>query len=190
MSLRKLMRPVASAALAAMVALGAPMAAPAVAESADTATSQDNVRTVTFDASQAAEFQGAVDEAVRIWNDSVQNVQLEPANGGDADVTILADDGWPRAMPDGLGAGTIWMGRQAVDEGHKPPRIAAHEMGHIFGMPDRRTGICEELMSGASAGTDCANATPNRAEIDEVENNFANGLHVERRLYVDVASAS
>jgi snapalysin len=58
-------------------------------------------------------------------------------------------------------------------------------MGHILGLPDRRTGVCEELMSGHSAGTQCKTAEPDAAEIAEVEQNFANGVIIPRRVYVD-----
>lgn len=172
------MRPIASVALALLVFFGAPMAATAAPE-------QDNVRVVTYDASQAAEFQDAVDKGAQVWNNNVQNVRLEKAEGGQADVTILADDGWPRTMADGLGAGTIWMGRQAVNEGYDTVRIAAHELGHIYGLPDDRTGVCADLMSGASASPDCDNAKPNPQEAAEVEDNFANGVVLPRRLFDD-----
>ncbi|URM95428.1 snapalysin family zinc-dependent metalloprotease [Actinomadura madurae] len=131
------------------------------------------VRTVTYDASQAAEFRSAVDEGARIWNEHVSNVRF--VAGTPADVVVYADDGWPRAQPTGLGSGRVWMGRQAVQEGHYPVRIAAHELGHILGLPDRRTGLCTDLMSGASAGTSCHNPNPNPAEVAEVERNFQNG---------------
>lgn len=158
-------RPLAGLALALLVLVGAPLPSALAAA--------DNVRVVTYDASRAEEFQDAVDQGAQVWNDHVTNVRFEPAEGTDADLVVLADDGWPRAQPDGLGAGTVWMGRQAMDEGHDVLRVAAHELGHILGLPDRRTGVCGELMSGASAGTDCANSTPNAVEIDEVEQNFA-----------------
>ncbi len=131
------------------------------------------VRTVTYDASGAAEFRAAVDEGAQIWNQHVRNVQFVP--GTPADVVIYADNGWPRAMPTGLGSGYVWMGRQAVQQGHYPVRIAAHELGHILGLPDRRTGLCSDLMSGASAGTSCRNPDPSPAEAAEVEYNFQNG---------------
>ncbi|NYH79648.1 snapalysin [Actinopolyspora biskrensis] len=127
---------------------------------------------VTYDAGGAAEFGDVVRRATGIWNEHLSNVEFEAVDGS-ADVVILADDGWPRARPTGLGTGTVWMGRQAVEEGHDPTRIAAHELGHILGLPDRRTGVCEELMSGHSAGTDCTSATPNAAEVAEVERNFS-----------------
>ncbi|TDC42599.1 snapalysin family zinc-dependent metalloprotease [Actinomadura sp. KC345] len=141
--------------------------------SASASESSEAVRTVRYDASRAAEFRTAVDEGAQIWNEHVANVRLVP--GTPADVVVLADDGWPRARVTGLGRGTIWMGRQAVRDGHYTVRIASHEFGHILGLPDRRTGRCTDLMSGASAGTSCRNPNPNSAEIAEVEGNFQNG---------------
>ncbi|WP_020669968.1 snapalysin family zinc-dependent metalloprotease [Amycolatopsis nigrescens] len=144
------------------------------------ASAQDahiQVRTVYYNSNGAAEFKDAVDAGAKVWNDTVKNVKL--VKGSPSTVTIVADNGWPRAQPRGLGAGTIWMGRQAVNEGHDTIRIAAHELGHIFGLPDRRTGLCEDLMSGASAGTSCKNPKPNAAEAAEVERNFANGFSTQ-----------
>jgi snapalysin len=129
------------------------------------------VRVLRYDASRAAEFRGAVDQAAQIWNSSVTNVRLEP--GTPAHFTVRADDGWPRALPTSLGRGTIWMGRQATDQGYHPVRIATHEIGHILGLPDRRTGRCSDLMSGSSAGVSCTNPNPSAAERAEVDANFA-----------------
>jgi snapalysin len=174
MNLRRTIRPVVGLLIAFLVALGVPAAAAAAPE---------NVRVVTYDAGQAAEFRDAVDAGARVWNENVQNVRLEPATGGQADVVVLADDGWPRAEVIDLGQGRIWMGRQAVNEGHDTIRIAAHELGHILGLPDNRTGVCADLMSGASAGPDCDNAKPNPEEIAEVEGNFAEGVLVAPQLF-------
>ncbi|MFI0366835.1 snapalysin family zinc-dependent metalloprotease [Actinomadura sp. 1N219] len=144
-----------------------------VSASAAPGAQSGNVRTIRYDTSQAAEFKAAWDEGAKIWNEHLDNVEFVP--GSPADVRILADDGWPRAQPQGLGRGTVWMGRQATNEGHYEIRIASHELGHILGLPDRRTGLCTDLMSGASAGTTCKNPNPNAAEIAEVERNFQNG---------------
>lgn len=175
MKLPRTLRPVVGLLIAFLVALGIPAAAAAVVP--------ENVRVVTYDASQAAEFRDAVDAGAKVWNENVQNVRLEPATGGAADVVVLADDGWPRAEVTGLGQGRVWMGRQAVNEGHDTIRIAAHELGHILGLPDNRTGVCEDLMSGASAGPDCDNAKPNPDEIAEVERNFAGGMRIAPQVF-------
>ena len=157
-----------------VLALALPIVgAPASSASATPADSSIAVRTVLYDASRAGEFVNVVHNAAAIWNSSARNVRLQ--SGRPASVTIMVDNGWPRAQPRGLGAGRIWMGRQAVNDGHDPTRIAAHELGHIFGLPDRRTGRCSDLMSGSSAGTSCRNARPNAQEIAEVDRNFANG---------------
>ncbi|WP_230881846.1 snapalysin family zinc-dependent metalloprotease [Planomonospora sp. ID91781] len=134
-------------------------------------TAQAAVRVVRYDASRAAEFRSAVDQAAQIWNDSVSNVRL--VAGSPADFVVLADNGWPRAQPVGRGRGTVWMGRQATSQGYAPLRIATHEIGHILGLPDRRTGRCTDLMSGSSAGTGCTNPYPNTAERAAVDRNFA-----------------
>ncbi|NRQ37628.1 snapalysin family zinc-dependent metalloprotease [Nonomuraea sp. NN258] len=131
------------------------------------------VRVLRYDASRAAEFRGAVDQAAQIWNSSVVNVRLVP--GTPAHFVVYADNGWPRALPTGLGRGTVWIGRQATAQGHNALRISTHEIGHILGLPDRRTGRCSDLMSGASAGVSCTNPYPNAAERAEVDRNFAGG---------------
>ncbi|GAB3010653.1 snapalysin family zinc-dependent metalloprotease [Streptomyces pseudoechinosporeus] len=128
---------------------------------------------LTYDTEGAAEFVDAVHSGAKVWNDSVANVQLEPAAASDeANIEILADDGWPRAQTTSLGNGTVWMGRQAVNEGYDTIRIAAHELGHILGLPDVKPGPCSSLMSGSSAGVDCTNPTPDAAERAAVEDNF------------------
>ncbi|WP_258348903.1 snapalysin family zinc-dependent metalloprotease [Saccharopolyspora gregorii] len=166
------------AATALLLVAGAPVAG------ADTGAAAEP-HVVTYDASRAAEFQEAIDEATATWNDQVSNVKFEKATDGQADLTVLADDDWPRAQVESLGVGTVWMGRQAVDEGHFVPRIATHELGHILGLPDDRTGICEDLMSGHSAGTDCKSTLPNAEEKAEVEANFEQGASIEPRTYTE-----
>ncbi|GLK09800.1 snapalysin family zinc-dependent metalloprotease [Streptosporangium carneum] len=128
------------------------------------------VRVLRYDASRAAEFRSYIDQAAQVWNSSVTNVRL--VAGSPADFVVYADNGWPRAQPTSLGRGTVWIGRQATAEGHNPLRISTHEIGHILGLPDRRTGLCTDLMSGASAGTGCTNPNPNATEKAQVERNF------------------
>lgn len=141
------------------------------------AESQLAARVVYYNASGAGEFRAAVDQGAANWNASVTNVQLRPVPaGGRANITVVVDNGWPRAQTTSLGNGRIWMGRQAVNQGYYVPRIAAHEFGHILGLPDRRTGLCADLMSGSSAPISCRNDRPNAAEARQVNNLFAGSL--------------
>lgn len=134
-------------------------------------------RVLTYDASGSAEFRSAVDRGAAIWNESVDAVELrQAATGQRANIRVVADNGWPRALTTSLGNGTVYMGRQAVDQGYNTIRIAAHELGHILGLPDRKPGPCSSLMSGSSAGTACTNPNPNAAEKAEVEGNFGGAL--------------
>ncbi|MEU5118430.1 snapalysin family zinc-dependent metalloprotease [Streptomyces asoensis] len=134
-------------------------------------------RVLTYDAGGSAEFRGAVDRGAAIWNESVDAVELRPvATGQRANIRVLADNGWPRALPTTLGNGTVYIGREAVNEGYDTVRISAHELGHILGLPDRKPGPCSSLMSGSSAGTACTNPYPNSAEKSAVEGNFGGAL--------------
>ncbi|MBZ6232456.1 snapalysin family zinc-dependent metalloprotease [Streptomyces olivaceus] len=148
--------------------------AAAAGSPAEAADSPAAARVLTYDASGSAEFRSAVDRGAEIWNESVEGAELRPAAAGQqANIRVLADDGWPRALTTSLGNGTVWIGREAVNEGHNTVRISSHELGHILGLPDRKPGPCSSLMSGASAGTECTNPYPNAAEKAEVEDNFA-----------------
>ncbi len=162
------LRRAALALAAATAALLAP-AAPALSAPAPSA-----VRVLYYDSGRAAEFVAAVDQGAAVWNAAVTSVRLQKAQaGGRVDIRITAADGWPYAVTTSLGRGSISFGRQAVDQGYHPPRIAAHELGHILGLPDRRTGLCADLMSGSSAPTSCRNDRPNAAEAARVQRNFA-----------------
>jgi snapalysin len=165
--------PVIAAALAAGLATAGQ--AHATQTAADTQPSA--ARVVTYDASASAEFRAAVDRGAAIWNESVDNVELRPAAAGQrANIRVLADNGWPRALTTSLGNGTVYIGRQAVTQGYDTVRISAHELGHILGLPDRKPGPCTSLMSGSSAGVSCTNPYPNSAERAEVEDNFGLSL--------------
>jgi len=158
------------------------LASPALANAQPTLepTSEAQVVTLTYDTSQAEEFVQDVHDGAQVWNDNVANVKLEPvADGQQADFDVVATDGWPQAWVPELGKGTIEFGRQAVTDGHNTTRIAAHEIGHILGLPDVKPGPCTSLMSGASAGTDCDNAIPNAEEKAEVEANFGSGFEMK-----------
>ncbi|GHD07149.1 peptidase [Streptomyces violarus] len=151
---------------------GQAVAAPPDAEGASLAA-----RVLIYDAGGSAEFRSAVDRGAAIWNESVDAVELRPAAAGQrANIRVLADNGWPRALPTTLGNGTVYIGRQAVNQGYDTIRISAHELGHILGLPDRKPGPCSSLMSGSTAGTACTNPYPNAAEKTEVEGNFGGAL--------------
>jgi snapalysin len=140
--------------------------------------------TLYYDDSQAAEFKSAVVAGAGSWNSSVRNVRLVEATAGQrADIKVIAFDGWPQAT---LGPvrpgrpGTVWFGREAVNEGYNTIRIAAHELGHSLGLPDRKPGPCSSLMSGSTGGVSCTNATPNASEKAAVEANYASAAAAAR----------
>jgi snapalysin len=153
----------------ALSLVGAQVSTGAVA-SADTSAA---TRTIYYDASRAGEFTTNFTQAAQIWNSSVKNVRLQA--GSPASFIVYVDNGWPRTYVTGLGSGRIYMGWEAVNEGYDRTRIAAHEVGHILGLPDNRTGFCSDLMSGHSAPVSCRNAYPSAAEAARVNSLFAGG---------------
>jgi snapalysin len=160
-----LLRRMAAALISAVAFAGVLVAGSAPASAAP--------RVLYYDASQAQEFVAVVNQGAQIWNSRATTVRLEPVTAGRTpNIRIYADNGWPRAQTTSLGNGRVWMGRQAVNQGYHPPRIAAHELGHILGLPDRRTGLCADLMSGSSAPISCTNSYPNSRELAQVEANF------------------
>jgi len=170
---------VRKAARAAALALGLllPLVAVGAPTASATADTKALVRTLYYDTSQAQEFVADWDKAAENWNKSVVNVKLaKKGPGTPTNIRIYADNGWPRAITTSLGNGTVYMGRQAVQQGHYRPRITTHEIGHILGLPDRRTGLCTDLMSGSSAPASCKNDLPNAAERAEVDRKFRGAL--------------
>jgi snapalysin len=125
---------------------------------------------IVYYTSSATRWQKELATAVANWNSSVTNVQLRA--GRPATVTIQQDEGWPRTMSARPGTGTVYLGQLAVTEGYDKTRIAAHELGHILGLPDNRTGNCADLMSGHSAATSCTVAWPSSAEARQVQCTF------------------
>lgn len=162
-------------AIAAMAGLQVITAGPAAAAP----------RTLYYDASQAQEFKAVVDQGAQIWNGSVANVRLVPVPAGRTpNIRVYADNGWPRAYTTSLGNGRWYMGREAVNDGYLVARIAAHEFGHLLGLPDRRTGLCADLMSGSSAPVSCNNAYPNSREASTVNSLFASTAVLRAQTFV------
>lgn len=171
--LRRRLVPLLATAVLALV--GAPVATATQAAAA----APHAATTVYYDASGAPEVADNVTEAVQIWNDSVHNVQL--AQGGTADVTITeGHGGGSYTIPDGLGAGQVYIDLDQAAE-YNPTRIVAHELGHIYGLPDNYNGDCSILMSGHSAGTDCQTTHPSADEAAQVDANFADGARAVTR---------
>ncbi|AEW98274.1 snapalysin family zinc-dependent metalloprotease [Streptantibioticus cattleyicolor] len=166
--------------IAALTALVPAMLSTAVvtpAHSAPRATAA--VVTLTYDASDAGQWAGPIEQAVQNWNNAVHNVRLEPASDpSSADYVYEATSGWPQTTLGPIfpgGSGEVQLGQQAVDEGYDATRITAHETGHILGLPDDYSGPCSELMSGHGPGTSCTNAKPDAAEAAQVDENYAAG---------------
>jgi snapalysin len=170
MSVRSITRLTLIATVAALGLAGLQFSPAAASETRQAAAP----RTVLYQARGAVGWEKNVVEAVAIWNRDVKNVRL--VEGSPAAMTIDAIDGWPYAEPTRLGRGRVHLGEEAVRDGFDRTRITAHEIGHILGLPDRRTGLCSDLMSGHSAPTTCTNAHPSPAEAAEVERNFRNGF--------------
>lgn len=168
-------RPFALAAVA--LAAAATLAAGGTAQAAPAALA---VTTITYDDSAAGEFRTAVAQGITALNSRLTNVRVvKAAAGTTANVRVIADNGWPRATLGPVrpgGRGTVYMGREAVADGYYPPRIASHEFGHILGLPDRRTGLCSDLMSGSSAPTSCTNAYPTSTEASRINANYGTFL--------------
>ena len=168
---RNLLRSAAALLAFTLTAVGAQVITPTTASAAPASTAA--VRTIYYDASRAGQFVQTVHDAANVWNQHVTNIRLVP--GSPASIVAYVDNGWPRAYPGALGSGRFYMGMQAINQGHYPLRIATHEIGHLLGLPDRRTGLCTDLMSGSSAPASCRNPNPSAREAAEVQAKFARG---------------
>ncbi|WP_026424792.1 snapalysin family zinc-dependent metalloprotease [Actinokineospora inagensis] len=163
----------ANALLGAAVVVG--VATPATA--APAAAPVAAVTTLTYDDTQAQQYATNDAAAAAIWNTDAPNVHIVKATRGQkVNIKIVADPGWPHTTLGPVRPSTsvqIWFGKQAVDEGFDKTRIIAHEMGHALGLPDNRTGLCSDLMSGHSAPVSCTNAHPSPAERAVVQRNYS-----------------
>jgi snapalysin len=146
------------------------------------------VVTITYSDARAGAYKDAVAQGVAVWNANVTNVHIQKAASGQrADVQVIADPGWPRATLGPVrpgGSGTVWFGQEAVDDGYNVVRIAAHEFGHILGLPDIKPGPCSSLMSGSTGGVSCTNATPNASERSRVQSLYASSAAPANRIVV------
>ncbi|MDX3225639.1 snapalysin [Streptomyces sp. ME19-01-6] len=131
--------------------------------------------TVTYSASKAPTFKAVIARSAQIWNSSVSNVQLKEGSSADFEYREGNDPSGSYASTDGHGNGYIFLD-YAQNQQYNSTRVAAHETGHVLGLPDHYSGPCSELMSGGGPGTSCTNAQPNAAEISRVNQLWANGL--------------
>ena len=87
-----ILRRLSTAVLGAVLVAAAQLVAVAPAHAAP--------RVLYYDASRAAEFVQVVHQGAGNWNSRVTNVRLEPVpSGRRANITVLADNGWPRRRP-------------------------------------------------------------------------------------------
>ncbi|MFJ9817328.1 snapalysin [Streptomyces sp. NPDC101151] len=149
-----------------------------LASVAEKQAAHPNLRSVTvyYNASQAPSFRSQISSAASIWNGSVSNVKLQSTSGG-ADFSYYegSDPEGSYASTDGHGNGYIFLD-YAQNRQYDSVRVAAHETGHVLGLPDHYSGPCSELMSGGGPGTSCTNRYPNAAERARVDQLWANGL--------------
>ncbi|MEU2552489.1 snapalysin [Streptomyces sp. NPDC013313] len=132
--------------------------------------------TVYYNASQAPTFRSQISSAASIWNSSVTNVKLASTTGS-ADFSYYEgnDSRGSYASTNGHGSGYIFLD-YAQNRQYDSIRVAAHETGHVLGLPDHYSGPCSELMSGGGPGTSCTNRYPNATERSRVNQLWANGL--------------
>jgi len=131
--------------------------------------------TVTYSASSAPTFKSVIARSTQIWNASVSNVKLQEGSNADFTYREGNDSRGSYASTDGHGSGYIFLDYKQNQQ-YDSTRVTAHETGHVLGLPDHYSGPCSELMSGGGPGTSCKNSQPNQAEINRVNQLWANGL--------------
>ncbi|MFF0793538.1 snapalysin [Streptomyces spiralis] len=132
--------------------------------------------TVYYNASQAPSFRSQISSAASIWNSSVSNVKLQATSSG-ADFAYYegSDPRGSYASTDGHGSGYIFLD-YAQNRQYDSIRVAAHETGHVLGLPDHYSGPCSELMSGGGPGPSCTNRYPDATERARVDQLWVYGL--------------
>ncbi|GAA3101450.1 snapalysin [Streptomyces echinatus] len=134
------------------------------------------VVTVYYNASSAPSFRSQISSSASIWNSSVSNVKLQATSGtGDFAYYEGNDSRGSYASTNGHGRGYIFLD-YAQNQQYDSVRVAAHETGHVLGLPDHYSGPCSELMSGGGPGTSCTNRYPNATERARVNQLWVNGL--------------
>ena len=131
--------------------------------------------TVTYDAGAAPTYKSQIAQSASIWNSAVHNVTLQEGSGGDFQYKEGDDPRGSYASTDGHGKGYVFLDHKQNQE-YNSTRVAAHETGHVLGLPDHYEGPCSELMSGGGPGTSCQNAQPDANERAKVDQLWANGL--------------
>lgn len=131
--------------------------------------------TVYYDDSGAPSYQSQIAQGVANWNGAVTNVRLaENPSAATLDFREGNDPNGSYAYTDGHGNGYIFLDHAQMGV-YAPVRVAAHETGHVLGLPDNYSGPCSELMSGGGPGPSCTNAIPDADEIGRVDSLWANG---------------
>ena len=132
--------------------------------------------TVTYDPSGAPTFSAQIARAAQIWNGAESNVKLQAGSSG-ADFSYREgnDSRGSYASTDGHGSGYVFLD-YAQNQEYDSTRVAAHETGHVLGLPDHYEGPCSELMSGGGPGPSCTNPNPDANERARVDQLWANGF--------------
>jgi snapalysin len=132
--------------------------------------------TVYYDTSSAPTFRSVIRAGAANWNARVSNVKLvENSSAATLRYREGNDSRGSYASSNGHGTGTVFIDYTQARQ-YNPTRIAAHETGHVLGLPDHYSGPCSELMSGGGPGTSCTVAVPNSTEAARVNSLWANGL--------------
>lgn len=132
--------------------------------------------TVYYSTASAPTFRTVIRQGAANWNARVTNVKLvENASAATLTYREGNDSRGSYASSNGHGRGYIFIDYTQARQ-YNPTRIAAHETGHVLGLPDHYSGPCSELMSGGGPGTSCTVAVPNSAEVSRVNSLWANGL--------------